>query len=141
MPYLFLIAGLLVAGLSIYHFILKASAREITAVILSAGTLLVATFLTFLAVTGRLPAVLGAIAALIPILLSWWQAEKSNLPSQEEMDLRNALDILGLKDGARKEEIIAAHKKLMKKVHPDQDGSEGLAKSLNQARDLLLKDL
>lgn len=55
------------------------------------------------------------------------------------MTRKDALDILGLKEDASAEDIKAAYKKLMKKVHPDQEGSEWMAAKLNQAKDLLLK--
>lgn len=50
-----------------------------------------------------------------------------------------AYAILGLGPEATADEINAAHRKLMKSVHPDQGGSTFLATKVNEARDLLLK--
>jgi len=49
-----------------------------------------------------------------------------------------ALEILGLKAGATDAEIHAAYIRLMQRVHPDQGGTNFLAKQLIDARDALL---
>lgn len=54
-------------------------------------------------------------------------------------DTDKARRMLGVGATASREEIIAAHRRLVAKVHPDAGGSEGLAAELNAARDTLLR--
>jgi hypothetical protein len=54
------------------------------------------------------------------------------------MDRKLALEILDLKEGASREQIEAAYKRMMIKNHPDAGGSNYIAKQLNAAREALL---
>lgn len=58
--------------------------------------------------------------------------------SDGTMTRRRALEVLGLEEGAGAEEIIAAHRRLMKTAHPDHGGSDFLAQQINHAKDVLL---
>lgn len=56
------------------------------------------------------------------------------------MNRQLALEILGLNEGASREDITRAHRKLMQKFHPDRGGSDYFSKKLNAAKDLLLNN-
>jgi hypothetical protein len=56
------------------------------------------------------------------------------------MGRAEALAVLGLPEEATRDEILAAHRRLMRAAHPDQGGSAWIAARVNQARDVLLKE-
>ncbi len=58
-------------------------------------------------------------------------------PREDEgraMSAAEALRLLGLAPGASREEIRAAHRRLIRKVHPDLGGSDALAAMINAAK-------
>lgn len=58
------------------------------------------------------------------------------------MSLAEAREILGVEAGAGAETIRQAHRRLMKKLHPDTgEGSAALARQVQEARDVLLDNL
>ena len=106
-----------------------------------------------MALTGRLHWIGGLLALSVPFLRQfglWFMQRKLNQMDQSQpqeatpesqIDRQQALQILNLTDNPSREDIIQAHRKMMQKNHPDQGGSDYLAAMLNQAKDLLLKDL
>ncbi len=149
MHFIILGIGFLIGVIGLYRFFLNASIKQISAMFMVAGFVVLCVALFYLAVTGRLPAAVGLLAALWPIALSWYhnknkhkeetaQTPPPNEAALAEMTKTEALDVLGLSGTPPEDEIRSAHKRLMKKVHPDQEGSAWMAKKLNQARDVLL---
>jgi len=57
------------------------------------------------------------------------------------MDLVEAADVLGIRPDADREVILAAHRTLMSRLHPDKGGSDYLATKVNAARTVLLAAL
>lgn len=119
--------------------------------------------LLLLVVTGRLSWIGAAIAALIPLarralplvlnvgglasrLFAWrtstagaGNADDAGASTRGAMTRADALAILGLEEGADRTAILAAHRRLMHRCHPDRGGSDYLAARLNEARDCLLQ--
>jgi hypothetical protein len=68
----------------------------------------------------------------------WRKRSHRGGASAGAMGREEALEILGLAEGASAEDIKAAYKRLMRTAHPDAGGSHWLAARLNRARDTLL---
>lgn len=69
-----------------------------------------------------------------------WRDQANPSPAEVDTSIgrAEALAILGLAEGATDEEIRAAHRRLIQRVHPDVGGSADLAARINRAKDILL---
>lgn len=143
MPYILLVIGAAIGLFGLYKFFVSANPKQIGAFLLAAVFFILSIALLFMAVTGRLPAAIALVLAIWPLALAWWKARhstpKAKTAQTVQMTRSEAFDILGLTDTATAEEIEEAYKRLIVKVHPDQQGSDWMAAKLNEARDLLMK--
>jgi DnaJ homolog subfamily C member 19 len=67
-----------------------------------------------------------------------WFFWKRSTPSAKAMSRDEAANILGLSRDADVETVLAAHRRLIARVHPDTGGSAELAAQINRARDILI---
>jgi DnaJ homolog subfamily C member 19 len=138
--------------------------RSSTIITVIAALLIIS--LAVLAASGRLSWIAALGAAILPFLrrglgllryLPWLQQlfarhqrGRSNGgqqngrgrpdPAKGAMTRERAIEILGLGNHPSKEEVIAAHRRLIQKLHPDRGGSTYLAQQLNEARKVLLQE-
>lgn len=77
-----------------------------------------------------------AFAALAAALWFLWRKFRADSGS---LTVKDAARVLGIPEDASPDEIAAAHKRLITKVHPDTGGSADLASKVNLARDVLIR--
>jgi len=159
MPRLIILIAVAAIGLILWHKITQAKAEERKKLMLWSLIGSILAILAILALTGHLNIITAAIAglvALIPRLLQYAKylpfisnmvnkqanstgsSQAPPTPGKGKMAKNEAIEILALKPGYSDEDVIAAHRRMMQKVHPDRGGSDYLAAQINQAKKTLL---
>lgn len=165
MARLILLIAALAIALILWHKITKARGDERKKLIFWSILGSLGAILLVLAVTGHLNLITAAIAGLIALLPRAMQLlkylpflskifqqhrqgsnsgqqqanhEQSAPRGKQRMSREQAMEVLNLKAGFTRQDVIQAHRRMMQKVHPDRGGSDYLAAQINQAKDTLI---
>jgi hypothetical protein len=88
---------------------------------------------------------IAVILLIICVLWRWalgkWPWQMLGGPPNRAARLKQARKLLGVPRVSSREDILAAHKRVMASVHPDRGGSSAQVHEANEARDLLLGEL
>lgn len=87
----------------------------------------------------RLVILLGLVALSWKLFTGHWPWEPKGATRAHAVS--RARKLLGVSAVASREEILAAHKRLVAMVHPDRGGSNSQVHEANAARDILLGEL
>ena len=150
--------GLLIILLSYWRYLHKRQDPKSYRYSIYLALLITLVALVYLALSGRLLWIVGVFAAWLPWVrhaiafkafmkrakayrdkFSNSQDQANPQSSKGQLTKKEALDILGLGDDANKDDVLQAHGRLIKRLHPDVEGSDYLASLVNQARDVLIK--
>mgnify|MGYP002780789459 CR=1 FL=1 len=84
------------------------------------------------------------LLALASLACRWalgkWPWDYLRRASTRQQAVLRARKLLGIGPDANRDEILAAHKRLVAMVHPDRGGTNDQVHEANAARDLLLDD-
>jgi len=159
MARLIILIAVLGIALILWHKITRASGEQRKKLVLWSVIGSVLGILAILAVTGHLNIITAAIAGLIALLPralpllrylpfvsslykqnrpDYRQAQSPPPRGKQRMSVEEAIEVLGLKPGYTREDVIQAHRRMMQKVHPDRGGSDYLAAQINKAKETLL---
>jgi len=143
-----LVVLLLLAGVYV-----RANPRDLMKGFRFSGGVLLGLVTIALTVTGRIGlaflAAAGAWALLTGTTPPWLGSPRNSGNSGGSRDVppgrrgtmsrAEALNVLGLQEGASEDDIRAAHRRLIVQIHPDKGGTSYLAAKINEAKDVLLR--
>ncbi|MBO6798122.1 J domain-containing protein [Maricaulis sp.] len=70
------------------------------------------------------------------------EQRRTSSPGRVRMSLDEAFETLGLDRSANEDDVVAAHRRLMKKLHPDTgEGSPALARQVQEAKEIVMEFL
>ena len=75
------------------------------------------------------------------LLAGRWPWQYGRKDAERRKSLHDARRLLGLRDGASRQEIMDAHRQRLSAVHPDRGGSNEAVHQVNAARDVLLAQI
>jgi len=163
MPRLIILIAVACIALILWHKIKNADGEKRKSLVLWSVIGSIIGILAILAITGHLNVITAMIAgtvAMLPRLMQFakyipfinrlyqqnkqgqgqhqQQAQTPPPRGKQQMSNQEAMEVLGLKSGYSREDIVQAHRRMMQKVHPDRGGSDYLAAQINKAKDTLL---
>ena len=158
MARLVILVAIIAIALILWHKISRAQGQQRKKLIFWSIFGAIIAVLGGLAITGHLNIITALIASLVallpralqllkylPFISRLYQQNRQHGQSsqppprgKQAMTSEQAMEILGLKPGYTKQDVIQAHRRMMRKVHPDRGGSDYLAAQINQAKDTLL---
>ncbi len=159
-----LLLVILFAAFALLRWFSKAPTEQVSKLIKRGALGLLALLCLYFFATGRLNGLVALFGVLmagllrfLPVLLRYapqlhrlWflfnqsraqngrQYQKPHASGPGAMTKEQAYQVLGLKPGASREQILLAHRRLMAKNHPDKGGSDYIAAQLNLAKKILL---
>ena len=139
--------AVLAAALGAAHAFSRASVASVKSFLAWVAALGGLALAALLFLSGRESLAMSGLAFAGPLLLNVWRgrggpgpgSSRSASPSPGRMSRKEALEILGLREGASDGDVRAAWVRVMRGVHPDGGGTDWLAARVNQARDVLLR--
>ena len=96
MPYLLLIIGVIIALYALYKFFIRADVQQIKALFLTAFFTIIVIALLILSLTGRLPAALALLGAMIPFAIAHLR-DKRKTPPVDDPD-KDIIDVTPIDD-------------------------------------------